>query len=203
MPEYGKIIGLTGGIGVGKSAVARIVEELGAFVIRADNVGHDVYAPGTPGWQKIVDAFGRQILAADGTIDRKHLGRIVFSDTDALRRLNSIVHPLIRDEVKRRITERHALEPQRPIVVEAAVLIEANWTSIVDEVWVIVAPATKVAARIAAERGLSHDDIRARIAAQLDQEERRAHADVLIDNAGSLDELRREVEAAWRRSTSC
>lgn len=198
MPDQAKIIGLTGGIGTGKSTVAKILEELGAAVIRADNVGHDVYAPGTPGWQRVTDTFGVQILAPDGTIDRKHLGRIVFADPEALTRLNGIVHPLIRDEVQRRIAAQRTAEPQKPIVLEAAILIEANWTRIVDEVWVVVAPAQDVVRRIAGERGLTHDDVRARTASQLDEGKRREHADVVIENTGTLDELRRQVEDAWR-----
>jgi dephospho-CoA kinase len=197
MPDRGKTIGLTGGIGTGKSTVARILEELGAHVIHADAVGHQVYEPGTPGFRQVVAAFGKDIVGGDGKIDRRQLGQIVFKDAAALARLNAIVHPLIRDEVRRRIGAQRAAGFCLPIVVEAAILIEARWTAIVDVVWVVVAPLAEVVRRISTERGLSADDIRARAAAQLADAERRRGADVVIENTGSLVALRRQVEAAW------
>jgi dephospho-CoA kinase len=199
MPDPAKTIGLTGGIGTGKTTVAKILEELGAFVIHADIVGHDVYAPGTLGWQAVTDAFGKKIVAADGHIDRKELGRIVFGDPVSLSKLNTIVHPLIRDEVQRRIAAQRAAAPHQPIVLEAAILIEAKWHEIVDEVWIVVAPAHDVIQRIAVERKLSNDEVRARIASQIGERERRAVADVVIENTVSPAALRLQVEAAWRR----
>jgi dephospho-CoA kinase len=201
MPDLPKTIGLTGGIGTGKTTVARMLEELGAHVIHADTVGHRVYEPGTPGWQQVVSAFSRDILAADGRIDRKKLGQIVFADRSALEQLNAIVHPLIRDEVRRGIDAQRASGFRRPIVVEAAILIEAGWNSIVDMVWVVTAPIDEVVRRISAERGLSVDDVRARLAAQIEEAERRRFADVIIENTGSTAELRRQVEAAWAALT--
>jgi dephospho-CoA kinase len=199
MADPAKTIGLTGGIGTGKTTVAKILEDLGAFVIHADSVGHDVYAPGTPGWQAVTDEFGRHIVADDGRIDRKKLGSIVFADPTALQKLNAIVHPLIRSEVQRRIATRRAAAPNQPIVLEAAILIEAKWHDVVDEVWIVVAPADDVIGRIAAERQLSDADVRARIASQLSDAERRTVADVIIDNTGSRAALRAQVEKEWRR----
>ncbi|MGH7785633.1 MAG: dephospho-CoA kinase, partial [Candidatus Binatia bacterium] len=130
-----KTIGVTGGIGSGKSTAVGILAELGAFVIDADRVGHEIYQPGTAGWDAVVAAFGRQVVAADGTIDRTRLGPIVFADPGQLARLNAIAHPLIRAAVGTRITAQRALDARRPIVVEAALLVEAQWDTLVDEVW--------------------------------------------------------------------
>lgn len=202
MPNPAKTIGLTGGIGSGKSTVAAILVELGAFVIHADEIGHQVYAPGTPGCHKVVEAFGPDILSPDGTIDRKRLGQIVFSDPGELARLNAIVHPLIRDEARRRIAEHRGRRPDQPIVLEAALLIEASWATLVDEVWVVTAPAAEIVRRVAAQRGLSPGEIEARMHSQLDDQARRERADVVIDNRGAPAELRRQVETLWRNRLS-
>ena len=192
-----KTIGLTGGIGSGKSAVSAILGELGAWVIDADKVGHDIYRPDMEAWRQVVAAFGAEILAADRSIDRKKLGGIVFGSDEALARLNAIVHPLMFDEIGRRIAAKRAAGFRRPIVVEAAVLVEANWLPLTDVVWVVETPHSAVVARVAAQRGLPARDIEARIASQLSDAERRRHADLVIRNAGSLEALRRQVEAAW------
>jgi dephospho-CoA kinase len=193
-----KTIGLTGGIGSGKSTAARLLAELGADVIDADRVGHEVYLAGTQGWQRIVDCFGRSVVGADGEIDRKRLGAIVFADPKRLTELNSIVHPLIREEVRRRIAERRAAQSTAPVVVEAAVLIEAKWFTLVDEVWLVVADRESIYQRIAAQRGLDRSAIEARIGSQLDDDERRRHAQVVIDNSGSEGDLRAALTRLWR-----
>ena len=137
----GPIVGLTGGIGSGKSTVAAILAELGARVIDADRIGHDVYRPGTPGFDRVVEAFGRGVVAADGTIDRRALGAIVFADPAARARLNAIVHPLIAGDLAGTIARARADGFAGPIVIEAAILLEAGWRSLVDRVWVVTAPA--------------------------------------------------------------
>jgi dephospho-CoA kinase len=192
-----RTIGLTGGIGSGKSTVARILARLGAEVVHADVVGHEVYRPGSEGWQRVVDGFGRDIVGSDGAVDRKRLGAIVFADPAALKRLNSIVHPLIFREIKERIAARRRQGFHAPIVVEAAILIEANWLPLVDEVWVVVANRAAVLERVRAERGLNAGQIEARIAAQLDDSERRRYAQVVIENNGSVSELEEKIRAAW------
>ena len=194
---HGPIVGLTGGIGSGKSTVAAMLGDLGAVVIDADKVGHDVYRPGTEGFRSVVDAFGPAIVAADGTIDRARLGARVFADRAELARLNALVHPLIGDEIRRRMQAAATEHPGRPIVVEAAIMMEAGW-SFFDQVWVVVVRPETAVARVTASRGLSADDVERRIAAQLSNEERERRADVVIRNDGSLDELRAQVEAAWR-----
>ncbi len=192
-----KTIGLTGGIGSGKSTVSQILAGLGAWVIDADKVGHEIYLPGKAAWQQVTAAFGRDILAADQTIDRKKLGAIVFGSEEARKKLNAIVHPLMFKEIERRIKEKRAEGVIQPIVVEAAVLIEANWLPLVDEVWVVVAGRSAVIERVAAQRGLSAHDTEARIVSQLADTERLKHASVVIPNDGALEDLQKRVSEAW------
>ncbi len=192
-----KTIGLTGGIGSGKTTVARMLCEFGATVIHADAVGHEIYQPNSVGWLRVTEAFGTSILRPDQTVDRKRLGAIVFGDAQALKRLNAIVHPLMAEEIRRRIESYRAAGLSQPIVLEAAILIEANWLPLVDEVWVVMASREAVIERIAAERSLLPQEIETRIRAQLSDAERRRFARVIIENNGSLDELRERVRAAW------
>jgi dephospho-CoA kinase len=202
MPEPVRTIGLTGGIGSGKSTVAQILADLGAPVIHADAVGHEIYLPQSEGWRRLTHAFGTEVLKPDQTIDRQKLGAIVFNDPEALTRLNAIVHPLMFDEIRRRIAAYRATGSVRPVVLEAAVLIEANWLPLVDEVWLVVAHQSAAIDRVARQRGLAPEQVRTRIAAQLDDAERRRFCQVVIDNTGSLDALRTQVEAAWARAAS-
>lgn len=194
-----KTIGLTGGIGSGKTTVAALLEACGATVIHADTVGHETYRPQTPGWQRIVAAFGAEVLAADGSIDRKKLGAHVFAEPQALTRLNAIVHPLIFEEVRRRLEAYRAAGRSQPVVFEAAVLIEANWLPLVDEVWLVVAGRDAVIDRLARQRQLAAPEVAERIAAQISDDERRRYADVVVRNTGSLDELRAQVRVLWAR----
>lgn len=192
-----RTVGVTGGIGSGKSSAVRVLADLGAVVIDADRVGHEVYAPGTVGFDQVVAAFGAGIIGDDGAIDRQRLGPIVFADPAALTRLNAIVHPLIRDAVAERIAaERGA--GRAPIVVEAALLIEAKWDALVDEVWLVVARREVIEERLTSQRGMAPAAVAARMRAQLTDDERAAHAAVVIDNSGTRDELRAQVERLWR-----
>ena len=191
------VIGLTGGIGSGKSTVAEMLAALGALVIDADTVGHDVYRPGTDGFRQVVAAFGPEIAGADGSIDRRVLGARVFADRAALRRLNAIVHPLIAAAIRDRLAQAQAAPARSPVVVEAAIMLEAGWRFF-DEIWVVVVQPATAIARVTAARGLSADDVARRIAAQLSNDERRRAATRVIENDGSREELRAQVEAAWR-----
>jgi dephospho-CoA kinase len=194
-----KTIGLTGGIGSGKSTVSQLLGDLGAFVIDADKVGHEIYLPGKEAWKQVTAAFGRDILAPDQTIDRKKLGAIVFGSDDARKKLNSIVHPLMFKDIDRRIKEKRADGFTKLIVVEAAILIEANWLPLADEVWLVVTNKNAVIERVASQRGLSAKDTEARIASQLSDAERRKYATLVIENDGSLEDLKIKVQQAWNR----
>ncbi len=189
------VIGLTGGIGTGKSEVSGILSTLGAAVINADLIGHEVYRPQTEGWHRIVETFGEDVLGPTGAIDRKKLGAIVFSDAEALERLNAIAHPRIYAKIEERIAELRG-EGSTVAVVEAALLIEADWTPLVDEVWVLVSDERNVMDRLR-NRRLDHASIRARIDAQMTQSERVKRGDVVIDNDGTLAELTQSVEQLW------
>jgi dephospho-CoA kinase len=187
------LIGLTGNIATGKSMVARMLAELGAHVIDADRVAHDVMAPGGPAYDVVVSAFGPAILAPDGTIDRGKLGAIVFRDPNALQRLEAAVHPATIAEVTRRIAE--ASDPV--VVVEAIKLIEAGMYRSYDALWVVTAPRPLQIARLMSARGLTEEAAALRVDAQPPQEEKVAVADLVIANDGSLDALREKVRAAW------
>ncbi len=192
------VIGLVGGIGSGKSVASAMLAELGAEVVNADLVGHEVYEPGKPGFDAIVAEFGADVVGADGRVDRKRLGPIVFADGAKLERLNAIVHPLIRAEIERRITRAREKGAVRAVVVEAAILLEAGWRSLVDQVWVISARREDVVERLAAQRGMAASETDARMAKQMTDAERRAVADVVIENAGSLDDLRTRLTGLWQ-----
>jgi dephospho-CoA kinase len=194
-----KSIGLTGGIGSGKSLVSQILAELGAFVIDADKVGHEIYLPGRAAWHQMVETFGRDILASDQTIDRKKLGAIVFSSDEARKTLNSIVHPLMYQDIDRRIKEKQQEGFSQPIVLEAAILIEANWVPLVDLVWAIVTHKQAVVERVAQQRGLAAKDIESRIASQLPDTERIKQASLVIENNGSVEELKIKITDAWKQ----
>jgi dephospho-CoA kinase len=191
------VIGLTGGIGSGKSTVAKMLAELGADVIDTDKVGHDVYRPGTDGFRQVTTAFGQDIVAPGGGIDRRALAAKVFADPDALARLNAIVHPLIGLAVRDWLQRAQAEPATTPIVVEAPVLMEAGWRFF-DEVWVVVVEPETAVARVTASRDMTADEVRRRIAAQMSNAERERLADRVIRNDGDLAELRAQVEAAWR-----
>lgn len=190
------VLGLTGGIGTGKSQVGDILASLGASIINADTLGHKVYEPDTDGWAEVVNAFGEDVLSPTREVDRKKLGSVVFSDARALERLNAIMHPriygLIEDEIE--VLEETG---QAEVVVEAALLIEADWTPLVDEIWVTTSPEELVVERLQKRNGLSEEAIRARIASQMSQEERIKHAGEVIDNSSSLSELSRQVQQLW------
>lgn len=192
------VIGLTGGILTGKSTVSEILAQRGAVIIDADKTGHKAYTPQTKVWREVVNAFGTGILNENEEIDRKKLGEIVFNDPKALARLNGIMHPAMHSMMKEEI-ERLRSEGVDVVVLEAAVLIEANWTDLVDEVWVTVAPEETAVKRLQNRGGLSEEQARARIRSQLSSEERAKHADVIIDTNCDLAEVRAKMEGLWRR----
>jgi dephospho-CoA kinase len=191
-------IGLTGGIGSGKSAASKMLAELGAPVLDADKVGHEIYQPGAPAYRDLIDAFGEVILANDRTIDRRKLGPIVFGDPAVLKRLNSIVHPKMFTRMGEMVAALRRDGERRPIVIEAAILIEANWQPLFDEIWLITASRERVIERVERDRGLNPEQTEARMRAQLSDEERRKYATAVIRNDGTLDELRAAVTRLWQ-----
>ena len=193
-----KIIGLTGGIGSGKSTVSRFLAELGAVIIDADKVGHQVLESDTDVKQQVIAAFGPQILTPDGEIDRKKLGDIVFNSPDSLARLNRLTHPPILRMVKAQL-EEYRRKDVDVVVIEAPLLIKADWTSLVDEVWVTVAPQAEVLRRLRQRMGLTEEESLVRIASQLPAKEQARQADVIINTDLSLDELKRKVAELWQR----
>ncbi len=190
------VIGLTGGIGAGKSEVSRILAGHGAVIVDTALLGHEVYAPGSVPWRAVVKAFGRQILLPDAQIDRKILGDIVFSDPEALETLNGIMRPAISELIRQRlfIAQRQGA---RAAVLDSATLIEAGWTEFADEVWLTTAPRDEIVGRLRRRSGLSIQHIAERMESQISDEERMAHANVVIANDGSLTELRAKVDALW------
>jgi dephospho-CoA kinase len=188
-------IGLTGGIGAGKSTVAERLRELGALVVDADRVAREVVEPGTPGLAAVTEAFGAAVIAIDGRLDRPALGRIVFADPDQLARLNAIVHPL----VAARTQELVAAAPAGAVVVhDVPLLVENDLAAGYRLVIVVDAPEAVRVERLVRTRGMAPDDARARIRAQATDEQRRAVADVLIDNSGPVEATRGQVDDAWR-----
>jgi len=186
-------IGLTGGIGSGKSTVSALLAARGAVVVDADRIAREVVAPGTPGLAQVVEAFGEAVLAADGSLDRPALAAIVFGDAQARARLDGIVHPLVRA----RSVELLTAVPEGAVVVnDVPLLVETGQAASYDLVLVVEAdPATRISRLV--QRGLSAEDARARMAAQATDEQRRAVADVVLDNSGTREELAEQVDRFW------
>jgi dephospho-CoA kinase len=186
-------IGLTGGIGSGKSTVAGLLAARGAQVVDADRIAREVVEPGTPGLEAIVAAFGPGVLTPEGALDRPALAAVVFADPEARRRLDGIVHPLVRA----RATELVAAAPPDAVVVQdVPLLVETGQAGAYDLVLVVEAD-TDTRVRRLVGRGLSEDDARARISAQATDEQRRAVADVVLDNSGTVEALEAQVERFW------
>ena len=188
------IIGLTGNIGTGKSTIAATLRELGAEVIDADRVAHELMVPGAPEWERLVARFGPDIIQPDGVVDRRKLGAVVFSDPAALRDLEAILHPGVRP----RIRARFAATERPVVVVEAIKLLEAGLYREVDAVWVVTADRDTQVRRLVATRGLSRAEAELRVDAQPPQADKVARGDVVIENSGDLDAVRAQVQAAWR-----
>ena len=189
------VIGLTGNIGTGKSVVRRMLEHLGAYGIDADALAHRAIAKGAPGYQQVVQMFGRWVLAADGQIDRARLGKVVFSDPQALAELEKIIHPLVDQAID--ILVRRATQPV--VVIEAIKLLEVGLGKKCDSIWVTYAPAQEQAARLVRNRRMSEADARRRIEAQSPQEQKIAAATVVIKNTGTFENTWRQVQSAWQK----
>jgi len=192
------VIGLTGGIASGKSVVSGMLAEHGALIIDADKVGHEAYRRGSGCYDAVVAAFGAGVVGADGEIDRKALGAKAFGDPAQRKRLEGIVWPWMRETMDKRLAQIRA-EGTPVVVLEAAVLIEAGWIPITDQVWVVTVAPEIARQRVMERNGLTAEQADARINAQLTDEERATHAQVIIDNSCTLDELKQRVTAKWEK----
>ena len=191
------IIGITGSFGTGKTTLSQMLAELGAVTISADELGHEFLQPDTKTYTEILATFGKSILKAGGEIDRSKLGRLVFTDAAALKKLNLIMHPRIYEVVRQKIAEESQRSDVQVVVIEAALLIEAGWIPLLDQLWVTVAPEATIVRRLKSSRGLSEEQILARLRTQMPQEEKAKQADVVIDTDCTIDELRAKVTELW------
>lgn len=190
------IIGLTGNIGTGKSVVRKMLEHLGAYGIDADALGHRAIAKGAPGYQKVINNFGKWVLGPDDQIDRIKLARLVFNDQEALRQLETIVHPLVNQAVDYMI--QRATQPV--ITIEAIKLLESDLSKFCDSIWVAYTPPELQLVRLINNRHMVESDARQRIAAQPPQEDKIAKANVVIKNIGSFEDTWKQVNAAWNKN---
>lgn len=190
-------VGLTGGIGSGKSAVSAGLSSYGATVIDADAIAREVVEPGTPGLSEVVAEFGERVLAEDGGLDRAVLGEIVFADQDRLARLNAIVHPRVGERSGQLMEEALAAGTE-VVVYDVPLLVENGLGSLYDVVVVVDAPDEVRVERVSRDRGLPREQVRARIRAQADRDTRLAAADLVVDNSGNRDALRVRVAELWR-----
>lgn len=194
-----KRICLTGGLASGKSTASRFLEEKGAYIIDADKLGHRAYDPGTQAYRHVIDVFGEEVVGDDNQIDRRKLGAMVFGDPEALKRLTDIVWPEIRRLAELEISGYDALDPDGTVVLEAAVLFEAGWEDMGDEIWVVIVDREVAIERAMSRDGANREAVENRLDAQLSNEERTSRADVIIDNNGDEDAMIAQLEAAWQR----
>jgi dephospho-CoA kinase len=196
------VVGLTGGIGSGKSTVAELLRARGATVIDADLLAREVVAPGTPGFRAVVARFGPGVVDPDGGLDRRALAGIVFADPGALADLNAIVHPAVRARIDDRLRELRTTAEAGVVVLEIPLLVESGRSYGAAAVIVVDCPEDVALRRLVVERGMDEGDARRRMAAQLSRADRLAAADIVIDNSGSPAELSAEVDRMWTALTS-
>jgi dephospho-CoA kinase len=189
------VIGLTGNIGTGKSVVRRMLEHLGAYGIDADALAHRAMAKKAPGYEPILEQFGHYLLTPEGEIDRSKLGRVVFSDSEALKNLESILHPLVEQAVDLIIKRAN----QKVIVIEAVKLLESKLADQCDNIWVVYTPEEIQLHRLVNNRGMTEKEARQRISSQIPQETRLARATVVIKNVSTFEDTWRQVTTAWQR----
>jgi dephospho-CoA kinase len=188
------VVGLTGGIGSGKSTVSRLLAKRGAVIVDADVAARKVVEPGGPAYEGVVDRFGSQVLAPDGTIDRPALAAIVFNDPQALADLNALTHPAVGVLINEQLTAE--AQTDHVVILDVPLLVESGRTGTAGVI-VVDCPPDVAIARLVEERGMDEADARRRVAAQVGRDERLAHADFVIDNSGSLEDLEQQVDAAW------
>ena len=190
------VIGLTGGIGTGKTEVIHVLSELGAVVIESDKVAHSSYLPGTKAHEAIVSQFGNDVLDPSGFIDRKSLGKIVFSDPARRLELEEIVWPVVEEMIEARLAEEEK-RGTKVVVFEVAKLYEPGWDRLADIVWTVESPRGDIGKRVEQRSGLDESETGARLAAQLTSDERKSIADLVIENNTTLDDLRDQIVELW------
>ena len=194
-----KIIGLTGGIGSGKTSVAAKLRALGARVFDADEAAKNAVLPGTEGFFKVVESFGPQIVDADGKLNRMALAEIVFNDKESLKRLEEIIHSYVWKETDKFLNAcREAGE--RAVILDIPLLIECGWHQKVDEVWLVVLPVEKQIMRTMERSGMTAEAVQARIAAQMPLDQKKKYATLVIDNSGAWEETEKQVITAWEKA---
>lgn len=191
-------IGLTGGIASGKSTVSQELVKRGAILIDADVIAREIMEPGHPVLGTVVDTFGSSILLPDGTLDRKRLGSIIFSNPEQRKVLENITHPAIRAEMRRRMVEYEAEAPKRLVVADIPLLYESKLEDLYDEIMVVYVPREIQLERLMQRDGLNLKDAENRLGAQMDIEVKRERADILIDNSLGLDETQRQIDNFMR-----
>ena len=194
-----KIIGLTGGIGSGKTSVAAKLRALGARVFDADEAAKNAVLPGTEGFFKVVESFGPQIVDADGKLNRMALAEIVFNDKESLKRLEEIIHSYVWQETDK-FLKACQQSGERAAILDIPLLIECGWHQKVDEVWLVVLPVEKQIMRTMERSGMTAEAVRARIDAQMSIDEKKKHATLIIDNSGAWKETEKQVIAAWEKA---
>ncbi|AOZ93879.1 dephospho-CoA kinase [Paenibacillus crassostreae] len=190
-------IGLTGGIATGKSTVSSLLIKKGALLVDADTIAREVMLPGQPVLAAVSEFFGQAILQADGTLDRKKLGNIVFNDKKALQALNEMSHPEIRKQIKERMNELEKLNPNVLVVVDIPLLIESGYQSMFEQVMVVFVPRDIQKQRLILRDSLTDEEAEARLHAQMDIEEKKKQADITIDNSNSLEETKQQLDRFW------
>ena len=191
------VIGLIGGIGSGKSSVSAILQSLGIEIIDADKVGHEAYTPNSEGWKKVISVFGQDIVGPENEIDRKKLGGIVFSDPSEMEKLNKLMHPIIHNLVEEKI-KLLSNQGVKVVVLEAAILIEANWQDLTDEIWLAKSNQEVVIERVQLRNNFTREEIIKRIQSQMSNDEREKHSDIVIDNNGTIEQLEKKVKTLWQ-----
>lgn len=191
-------IGLTGGIASGKSTIAKMLVERGALLVDADQVAREVVLPGEPALEAIASMFGQAVLEADGTLNRKALGEIVFRDKDSLAKLEAITHPAIRSRMQQRVNTYAEQFPERLVVADVPLLYETKQQNLYDGIMVAYVPAEIQQTRLMERNQLSEEEASRRIALQMDIEQKRKYAEWVIDNSGTLEETEQQVDEFWK-----
>lgn len=191
-------IGLTGGIATGKSTVAAMLEQRGAIIIDADQIAREVVLPGSPHLVAVAKRFGQAVISADGSLNRRKLGDIVFKDETARKDLEAILHPPIRHIMLSRMKQFETEEPERLVVVDIPLMYESNLQSYFTEVMLVYIPSDVQIARLMKRDGLSVEEAKSRLNSQLPIDEKKQYADIIIDNSGTIEETERQIEDFWQ-----